>query len=109
MTRNTHTVIYKVGWEYVRKIVPADIESIPLSYHINIAKKMLAENIATVPPHGCKREKVLDVLNKIDLSKVGMLDPLVEALEAIIILSNDDDVIIRADTALEEYYDQCKS
>ena len=27
MTRNTHTVIYKVGGEYVRKIVPADPES----------------------------------------------------------------------------------
>jgi len=26
MTRNTHTVIHKVGGEYVRKIVPADPE-----------------------------------------------------------------------------------
>ena len=26
MTRNTHTVIHKVGGEYVRKIVPADLE-----------------------------------------------------------------------------------
>ncbi len=108
MTRNTHTIVRNIGGKYVRKIVPADSEYIPLSYHINKAKKMLAENIATVPPHGCKREKVLDVLNKVDLSKVGRLDPFIEALQAIVVLSNDDEVVILADRALEVYYDQRK-
>ena len=68
MTRNTHTVIHKVGGEYVRKIVPADLKFTPI-----------------------------------------LLDRLVEALEAIIVLSNDDEVVIRADRVLEEYYDQYKS
>mgnify|MGYP003627756986 CR=1 FL=1 len=68
MTRNTHTVINKVGGEYVRKIVPADLKLRPI-----------------------------------------LLDRMVEALEAIIVLSNDDEVVIRADRVLEEYYDQYKS
>ena len=67
MTRNTHTVIHKVGGEYVRKIVPADLKFTPI-----------------------------------------LLDRLVEALQAITVLSNDDEVVIRADRALEEYYDQHK-
>ena len=68
MTRNTHTVIHKVGGEYVRKIVPADPKFRPI-----------------------------------------LLDRIVEALQAIAVLSNDDEVVIRADRALEEYYDQYKS
>jgi hypothetical protein len=68
MTRNTHTVIHKVGGEYVRKIVPADLKFTPI-----------------------------------------LLDRLVEALQAITVLSNDDEVVIRADRVLEEYYDQYKS
>ena len=68
MTRNTHTVIHKVGGEYVRKIVPADLKFRPI-----------------------------------------LLDRMVEALQAIAVLSNDDEVVIRADRALEEYYDQYKS
>lgn len=52
------------------------------TYHLNAAKEMLAENIATVPPHGCKRGEVLAVLNKVDLSIVGMLvDSLYDIIE----------------------------
>lgn len=37
-----------------------------------------------------------------------LLERLVEALQAIVVLSNDDEVVILADRALEVYYEQRK-